>query len=563
MNKLIKEKLTGVIEAAAAAVAASQGVSLPQKPAVALETPADDKFGEVSTNLALQLARPLKMPPQKVGALLKAEIDKGPSIADIVKEVQVAGPGFLNFYLSEKVYHDIVRAILKEGAGYGRSTAGGGRKVLIEFVSANPTGPLTVAHGRQAAVGDVLANILNLAGYSATREYFINDRGRQIKILGLSTFLRYKELLGEKIEFLEDGYKGAYVYDVAKKVIAKEGARFKSAADDEAVPYFMAFAAQDILDDIRKDLDDFNVAFDVWFSEKEFAQKDRISACLDELRAKGHLYEQDGALWFRSTSFGDDKDRVLIKSNGDMTYITPDIAYHEDKLKRGFETLVNLWGPDHHGYIPRMRAAIQALGYDQKALRVIIVQLATLFQGDKQLSMSTRAGEFVTLRQVIDEVGRDAGRYFFVRRKTDSHLDFDLELAKKQSPENPVYYVQYAHARISSIFRKGAAEGIPVGEAAVLQADLALLKEKPEFDLIKLLGRFEETVETAAGSLEPHWIPLYLEEVAAKLHVFYTQCRVLSDDRALTCARLALIRGAQTVLANGLALLGVAAPDEM
>lgn len=563
MNKIVKDKITKVLEQALADIAAQQGVVLEKNPPINLEAPADTQFGDVSANLAMQLAKPFKSAPQKVGALLKAAIEAEPQISEIVKEVKVAGPGFLNFYLSENVYYSILKNILECGDAFGRSRMGRGMKVIIEYVSANPTGPLTVAHGRQSAVGDVLANILTFAGYDVTREYFINDRGRQIKILGLSTFLRYKELLGEKIEFPEDGYKGAYVKDVARKVIDKEGKRFLGASDEEAVPYFMEFAAKDILDDIKRDLDDFQVHFDVWFSEKAFAEKGPIKEVLKKLEDKGYVYEQEGAVWFKSTAFGDDKDRVLIKSNGDMTYITPDIAYHDNKYKRGFRMLINLWGPDHHGYIPRMRAAVQALGYDPQSLRVVIVQLATLYEGDKQLSMSTRAGEFVTLRQVIDEVGRDAGRYFFVRRKTDSHLDFDLELAKKQSPENPVYYVQYAHARISSIFKKGESEGVKVSLDDLKNTDLSFLKEKAEFDLIRLLGRFEEIVEVAAQGLEPHWIPIYLEELAAKLHVFYTQCRVLSDNKELTRARLALIRCAKIVIANGLKLLGVAAPEEM
>jgi arginyl-tRNA synthetase len=563
MNKIVKDTIARVLEQALADVCRKQGVTLERIPPIVLEAPADPQFGDVSTNLAMQLAKPFRSAPQKVGALLKEAIEAEPRITEIVRDVTVAGPGFLNFYLSEHVYYSILKNILERAGAFGRSNFGGGKKVLIEYVSANPTGPLTVAHGRQSAVGDVLANILRFAGYNVTREYFINDRGRQIRILGLSTFLRYKELLGEKIEFPEDGYKGAYVKDVARKVIDNEGEKFLGKSDEEAVPFFSEFAARDILDDIKRDLDDFRVYFDVWFSEKAFAEKGPIREVLKKLEDKGYVYRQEGAVWFKSTAFGDDKDRVLIKSNGDMTYITPDIAYHEHKYERGYEMLINLWGPDHHGYIPRMRAAVQALGYDPKSLRVIIVQLATLFEGEKQLSMSTRAGEFVTLRQVIDQVGRDAGRYFFFRRKTDSHLDFDLELAKKQSPENPVYYVQYAHARISSIFKKGESEGVTVSLGDLKQTGLSFLKEKAEFDLIRLLAKFEEVVEVAAENLEPHWIPVYLEDLAAKLHVFYTQCRVLSDNRELTRARLALIRCAKIVIANGLALLGVSAPEEM
>ncbi|MDP8263753.1 MAG: arginine--tRNA ligase [Candidatus Ancaeobacter aquaticus] len=564
MNKVITEIIISSLKNTLNQMCSDSGISPETLPDILLETPSDKQFGDISTNCALQLARTFKNAPPKIALGIKEALDNDPALSDTVQEIKIAGPGFINFYLTQHACHIMLRTIHEQEKDYGRVNVGKGKKVMVEFVSANPTGPLTVAHGRQAAVGDTLSHILSFAGYDVTREYLINDRGKQIHILGLSVYARYKEKLGKGDSFPEDGYKGAYIYDIAQSIIDKDGNKYLNSTQEDVIPYFMEYASNTILEDIKHDLTEFNVRFDSWFSEKKFAQTTKIEAVLETLREKKLTYTDEGALWFRSTQYGDDKDRVLIKNTGDMTYITPDIAYHDDKCKRGYEMLINLWGPDHHGYIQRLKASLTALGYDENILTVVIVQLATLFQGDTRLSMSTRAGEFISLREVIDEVGVDSARYFFVRRKTDSHLDFDLELAKKQSSDNPVYYVQYAHARISSIFKKAREEkGIYITKELLQNARLELLNEPEALDLLKFLGRFEDIVGIAADKLESHWIPLYLEDLASKMHVFYTRCRVLSDDEELTLARLTLIDAARIVIANGLHLLGVKAPCRM
>ncbi len=575
--KALKKELAALLGEALRAMASARQMPAEGLPAVLVEE-ASEGHGDLTTNVAMQAARTFKTAPPKLAAELTAVLQKSKRFGELVSEAKIAGPGFLNFYLSHAAYREMLAQILEQGGKFGRSDAGKGVQVMLEFVSANPTGPLTVAHGRQSAVGDVLANILRWAGYPVTKEYLINDRGRQIQMLGRSTFARYKQLLGQDCPLPEDGYQGAYVLDVAKRAMGKIGKKYEHSGEDEALPFFAQFACDDILADIRNDLDRFGVHFDSWFSEKQFSQTGRVKEVLDLLRQKGHVYDQDGAVWFRSTTFGDDKDRVLVKSSGDMTYIAPDIAYHDDKMRRGFQMLVNIWGPDHHGYIPRLKAALTALGYAPDALRVIILQLATLYRDGKQLSMSTRAGEFVTLKEVMDEVGKDAGRYFFVRRKTDAHLDFDLELARKQTPENPVFYVQYAHARISSIFAKagklgdsllispismpGSPASANIGEISKLSPNFPF-SHPQELALIKLLSRLEEVVEDSAKNLEPHWVPLYLESCAAQFHRFYTECRILGQEPGVMRSRLALCGATQIVLKNGLDILGVSAPTNM
>ncbi len=562
--KTIKRELVGIIAERLRHIAAARGISGSPEGGGILVEETPDAHGDLSTNVAMKAAKIFKMAPAKLAEELVTALKGVDRFCALVTGVEVAGPGFINFDCSVLARREMLMQILTLKDRFGQVDQGRGRKVLLEFVSANPTGPLTVAHGRQAAVGDVLANVLRWAGYDVTREYLINDRGRQMQMLGRSTFVRYKELLGQKEDMPQDGYQGAYVRDVAQRAMDQVGTKYEHSSMEDALAYFSQFACDDILADIRRDLDRFGVAFDVWFSEKKFSQTGRVQEVLHDLKGKGYVYEKDGAVWFASTSLGDDKDRVLVKSTGEMTYIAPDIAYHDDKLRRGFQTLVNIWGPDHHGYIPRLTAAIAALGYPKDSLRVIILQLATLYRDGKQLSMSTRAGEFVTLKEVMDEVGTDAGRYFFVRRKTDAHLDFDLELARKQTPENPVFYVQYAHARISSIFRKAEELGPGLaGDECPEAQTLDCLMAPEEGRLIKLLSRFEEVVDDCARNLEPHWIALYLESCAGEFHRFYTQCKVLGDDPAVTAARLALCRATQIVLKNGLTVLGVRAPEKM
>lgn len=564
MNKCIRDSIAGVVQKTLEDLKKSGSISFETLPEIRVEATKDVKFGDVTTNIALLLSRQVGKPAPELAKTLVQILTQQKNTSSVPFEnVQVGGPGFINFFLGRDPLAAVLKDILKHHEHYGCSDFGKKEKVLIEFVSANPTGPLTLAHGRQAAVGDTLARIMKNVGYDVSKEYYLNDRGRQMNILGHSTFLRYQEILGKQIQFPEDFYQGDYIRTLAQEVIEKHSMHFLNEKEEDAIAFFSKYTGDRIMEDIRKDLNDFDVSFDHYFSEKEFVATGKVEACLEKLKSKGYLYEKDGALWFRSTDFGDDKDRVLIKNTGEMTYISPDAAYHEDKLKRGFNRLVDIWGPDHHGYIPRMKAALSALGFDPNQLSVIILQLATLYEGKIKLSMSTRRGEFVTLRQILDEVGKDAGRFFFLMRRTDSHLDFDLELAKKQSPDNPVYYIQYAHARISSIFEKYWEEGGKV--ESISEKDLSWIEkfEPEEVDLIKLLGLFQEALEGCAEHLDPYGLTEYLLKVAQSFHHFYTHHRVVTEDLERSRGRLALIKSVQIVLKNGLSLLGVSAPEAM
>ena len=434
--------------------------------------------------------------------------------------------------------------------------AGKGQKALLEFVSANPTGPLHIGHGRGAAVGDSLARILKAAGYEVTKEYYINDAGRQVYTLGESVRLRVEELKGQKVEFPQDYYKGEYIKDIAKEYLAKYG------EGGAGAPGYKDYGSAAMLDMIRRDLEAFGITFDVWFSEKSLDDTGKVAGAIEAIKEKGYIYESEGAVWFRTTDFGDDKDRVLIKADGERTYFASDIAYHRDKAERGYDALVNIWGADHHGYEGRIRAVMRALGYDDSALKVIFIQLVALLRKGVPVPMGKREGEFVTLRQVMDEVGSDACRFFFLMRRPDAQLDFDLELAKSQAPENPVYYVQYCHARIKSIIGFAAEKGIRVPEHFDAKL-LSRLDGKEETELIKRLGAFEELVERSAFAMEPHRITFYLMELAGLFHPYYNKTRVVTDDPEQTGAMLLLCRAVATVVANGLALLGVSAPDKM
>lgn len=514
-----------------------------------LDLPAGNHFGDFSTNIALKLSKSARKSPRDVAVSVIEAIKqslKKHSVTDLVKDIKVEGPGFINFYLSDKYYHDELRNIIKDGSFAVKADSGKKKKVLIEFVSANPTGSLSVAHARAAAVGDVLANILDFLGFAVSREYYLNDEGNQINILGNSVELRAKELAGEKIEFPENYYQGDYIYDIAK-VVESRKLKVESIGD---------FAANYILDIIRKELDDFGVKFDCWYSQKELGLSGKIEQALDFLKNKGYIYEQDGAVWLKSTEFGDDKDRVVRKSDGAYTYLAPDIAYHQEKYKRGFEWLINLWGPDHHGYINRLKASVAAFGKDPESLSVIIVQLATIFRDGKPVHMSTRKGQYITLREVLDEVGKDASRFFFLMRRTSSHLDFDLDIAKQQTSDNPVYYVQYAHARICSILRSS---GVTLDE----KTDLSLLKEKEELDLIKKLLQVSYILNICLETRDPYMLTVYLQDLAREFHKFYDLHRVLSDNEALTKARLALVEGVKIILGLGFDLLGVSKPEKM
>ena len=521
-----------------------------------LEFPKESSHGDIATSVALKLAPALKRSPkvvsQELVSFLTQEVAQS-ELKNIIGTIDIAGPGFINFNFSHQYFYSVLKETITSEKPFS-TYAQKDKKVLIEFVSANPTGPLSVAHGRQAAVGDVLSNVLEYRGYKVSREYYLNDEGNQINILGKSIYLRLEELEGKKIEFPEDHYQGEYIIDLAKELKPSAAEGVKSLKFEDCREY----GVRRILEIIKKELDDFGVRFDCWYSQASLESSGKIKAALTFLREKGFLYDQDGAVWFASTKFGDDKDRVVVKSDGSYTYLAPDIAYHQEKFKRGFTWLINLWGPDHHGYIPRMKAAVEALGREKEALDVIIVQLATLYKNGKVVSMSTRKGEYVTLRQVIDEVGTDAARFFFLMRKTDSHLDFDLELAKKQSSENPVYYVQYAHARIANIL---ANANIPL--AQIQDADMALIKEKEELALLKTIAKFEVCLQSVEIQLDPYCLSSYLQELAESFHRFYDNHRVLIDDEALKKARLGLILGVKIILAAALKLLGVRAPEKM
>jgi arginyl-tRNA synthetase len=514
-----------------------------------LELPTDNRFGDFSTNLALKLSKLLKRPPRQIAEELTACLEQQISRSELktlITQVKVEGAGFINFYLKEDYFYDKLKEIITGGKAALAPGSGGKKKVLIEFVSANPTGSLSVAHARQAAVGDCLANVLAFMGFSVQREYYLNDEGNQINVLGASVNMRSKELKGEKIDFPENYYQGDYIYEIAKL------------AQSQKIPEAQLgdFAADHILKIIKQELLDFGVHFDCWYSQKELAKSGKVEQAFSKLKEKGFLYEQDGALWFKSTAFGDDKDRVIIKSDGSQTYLAPDIAYHEDKFNRGFGWLINLWGPDHHGYIPRIKASLEAFGHNPRELDVIIVQLATIFRNGQPVQMSTRRGQYITLREVLDEVGADAARFFFLMRRTSSHLDFDLEVAKKQSAENPVFYVQYAYARICSILRSSPEE---TGN----EPDLSVLKEKEELSLIKKLLEFDTTLTICRSTCDSYMITVYLQELSESFHKFYDLHRVLDSDKGLMEARLALIKGVKIVLSCGLELLGISQPEKM
>lgn len=528
---------------------------------VQIDEPTDKKFGDFSTNSAMRLTKILRQNPLDIAQQLKEHIERqlpASSLEGLIDRIDVVKPGFLNFYLSPQAFGMVLEEVLTCKHDYGRSDFGAGQKYMIEFVSANPTGPLTVAHARQAAVGDVLVNILNFSGFDAQREYYVNDGGNQINILGLSLRLRAQELLGKAIDFPDDCYQGEYVKEIARDFLAKYKCDQVDHID-ELEKEAKDFGKNYLLDVIKKDLEDFGVQFDAWTFESTVATPEAIQSTLQALTEKGLIYEHEGARWFKSTQFGDDKDRVVQKSDGAYTYLTPDIVYHKNKYDRGFDRLVDILGPDHHGYIGRIKAAAQALGRDVNALEVLIIQLASIYRDGQPLSMSTRKGEFISLREVIDEVGVDAARYFFLQRQVSQHLEFDLELAKKQNNDNPVYYIQYAHARICSVIQKAQHEA----EVLLKEREFSSLAHEAEVDLIRKIGQFAKVLINCSKQLEPYGLVRYLQELAMAFHRFYDQCRVITDDKTLSQERLALTKATQIVLANGLSLAGVSAPEKM
>jgi arginyl-tRNA synthetase len=557
--KEVSEFLKDLLLRAAMDVATGKGFSPGEMPEVLLERPRHEGQGDWASNIAMLLAKSLKARPRELAEEIVSKIGNDPHL----EKIEVAGPGFINFFVTNLWVHDVLEAAVKERENFGRSSQGKGRKVQVEFVSANPTGPLHVGHGRGAAVGDMTASLLEYAGWEVEREYYINDAGLQMNLLGQSTQARYFEILelAEKAPFPENGYKGDYIYDLAKEIIEKEGNRFVGMPLDESFPVFQAHAANTILEGIRQDLALFGVSFDVWFSEKSLYEKGLVESALDFLKQRGHAYGKDGALWFRTTAFGDDKDRVLVRSNGVTTYFASDVAYHKEKFDRGYDLVIDVWGADHHGYVPRMKAAVEALGKDREALQILLIQFVNLLRGGHQVSMSTRSGEFVTLREVLDEVGIDAARFFFAMRRCDSHLDFDLELAKKASTDNPVFYVQYANARIQSIMREAASRNIEV--AASSSVDFSLLKEPEEKALAKRIARFPEEVEKAASELAAHRIAFFAYDLASDFHAFYNAHRVLGVEDEVSKARLYLVEAARVALTNALGILRVKAPERM
>jgi arginyl-tRNA synthetase len=524
-----------------------------------VELPKMKEHGDLSVNLAFQLSRKLKKNPFQIATqcqtVLLARTKGNPKLA-WVKAITVEKPGFINFKVADLTIAGELTEIHKHDAEYGTSNVGKGEKVLIEFVSANPTGPLTIAHGRQAAVGDSLARIMETIGYRPHKEFYLNDAGRQIRLLGESLWVRYQEACGKSATLPEGGYEGAYLTDLAQALKAKKGDKLLTEPKEQVLKLLTQFAVEEMLSGVRADLKEMHVTFDEYFSEQSLVKNKAIDKALKKLERKQLTFEADGAYWFRSTKFGDDKDRVLRKKTGELTYLAPDIAYHESKFGRGYARLINLWGPDHHGYVGRLKAACEALGYSPNQVRILIVQLTTLYRGKEPIKMSTRKGKFVTLRELMDEVGVDATRFFFLLRKVASHLDFDLELAKQKTDENPVYYVQYAHARVSSLI--GFAK-----RKVKRDVDLALIRSSEELELIKKMSEYPTALVQSAEHLEPYRIADYLRELSVAFHKFYAHHRVVSEDTKLTDARLLLVDCVRIVLRNGLELLGVSAPKSM
>ncbi len=539
------------------ACVADMGLTWPDK--ATIEPPKDEKFGDLACNVAMMLAKEAKKPPRE---LAQAIADALAARSTDVAGVDIAGPGFLNVFFTPAFWQGCVAEALTAGEAYGRTGAGAGRKVQVEYVSANPTGPLHIGHGRGAAVGDSLARVLRAAGYEVETEYYVNDAGRQMLILGRSVWYRMQtEVMGRPLPEPEDYYRGDYITDIARELHGEKGAAFfESASEDEAVAACREKAMNDILAGIKQDLEDFGVEHQVWFSELSLVDRGAIDTAFARLRAANLAYDQDGAFWFKTTEFGDDKDRVLRKSDGLLTYFASDIAYHDNKYDRGFDLVVDIWGADHHGYVPRMKAAVQALGRQADDLQVILVQLVNLLRGGEQVAMSTRAGEFETLADVVKEVGADAARFMFLSRKSDSPLDFDLELVKSQTMDNPVYYVQYAHARIHSILKKAAERGLDAGSPEALAA----LTDPEDLRLAKLVEQFPGQVAGAAANLAPHHVSHYLMTLAGALHSYYHSTRILgAETPELERARLHLLRAVAQVVKSGLALLGVSAPESM
>ncbi len=554
MKPLLKDLIRSALERARE----SGALAIEAVPDPHIEVPKEREHGDLASNVALTLARSARRAPREIAESVLAHLEDPDGV---IASAEVAGPGFLNFVFSDDAWRRKLLDVVTAGDAYGPAPLGGGRSVQVEFVSANPTGPLHIGHGRGAATGDALARILGACGYRVEREYYVNDAGRQMTILGRSVRARYLELAGCDEPFPEDGYPGEYVAEIAAELFDRDGRRWVEEPEEEAVAAMGRYAGERLLERIRADLADFGVEFDRFTSERRLRGDGTVERAIERLREAGHLYERDGALWFRATAFGDDKDRTVVKNDGELTYFAADIGYHHAKCERGFDLLIDVWGADHHGYVQRVRSALEALGDDPGRLHVVLVQMVNLTRDGVPVRMGKRSGEFVALRDVLDEVGSDLARFFFLMRKSDAQLDFDLELARRQSAENPVFYVQYAHTRIAGIFRQAAEKGVSLPEPT--REVVAALSNEDEIGLIRLLAEFPAVVESAAETFEPHRVVFYAQRLAGEFHRFYTRNRCVSEDRETTAARLLLVQAVKQVIGRALSLVGVSAPERM
>lgn len=569
----VQEQVANAVQGALSGAKAKGQLKMESWPTVTLDAPKRPEWGDLATTVAMALAASEKRAPHDIAQII---VDNLPSRDQLFERIEIVRPGFLNLTLKPAIWLEVLREIERKGAAYGTSAVGTGKRVLVEYVSANPTGPLHVGHGRGAAVGQALARLLKAVGYDVVSEYYINDAGRQMKLLGASVAARLRELSGQAVNFPEDGYHGEYIREVAQRIQHSHGAQLATLAPSDAEQRCRDLAYQALLQLIQEDLAALGIEFESWFSEASLLASGAVEQAFADLKQQDLIFENEGALWFRSSKYGDEKDRVVRKQDGECTYLASDIAYHRDKLGRGYDLLIDVWGADHHGYIPRMQAVMQAYGHPKERLQVVLVQLVKLLRGGVEVKMSKRSGEFITMREVLDEVGADAAKFFFLMRDSRTHLDFDLELAKQRSSDNPVYYVQYAHARIASLWRVAAARGIACPKAA--EADLDVLTDPDELALIRKLSAYPEILEASALAFEPHRLTYYLQQLAAQLHTFYNKHRILppaaDQDSAetpvseevspsVTAARLVLMRAVQQVIKNGLGVLGISAPDQM
>ena len=565
----------------------SKGILKEMPSKIRIDHTKDNSHGDYATNIALMLSKQAKMSPVELAKIIIDQFEQ----KNFIKKIEIAGPGFINFFISQESSSSIVNEILVQAASYGCSDIGQGKKVLLEYVSANPTGPLHVGHGRGAAYGATVSNLLRNAGFIVDNEYYVNDAGRQMDILTVSIYLRYLTICGEDLRFPDNGYQGQYINDIAQGIYETSGQKFHLKSDlvfenvcrdgteggdkevhiDQLIEKAKSILGdgfkavfevgiESILSGIKNDLAEFGVVFEKWFSEQSLIDSGLSESCISKLKDSKNLYEKDGALWFKTTNYGDEKDRVVVRDNGNHTYFASDIAYHLEKLDRGYDKIINVWGADHHGYIPRVKASIEALGHNSDKLEILLVQFANLYRGGSKVQMSTRSGSFVTLEDLRAEVGNDAARFFYILRKSEQHMDFDLDLAKSKTNENPVYYIQYAHARICSVFKQADEKEL---ELDVSQANLSLLTEETEKDILRELSRFRGVLESSAIQYEPHQLAYYLRDLSNHFHSYYNACKFIVDDKNLTQSRLALINATQQILKNGLSILGVGAPESM